>query len=266
MHGTFSRAHSAFGGLPKEFVASLHERYGGRVFAFDHYSLSHDPKRNIAELVSRLPDDVSLDVDIVCHSRGGLVSRLLAERQSEISLGSRKLRVGKVVFAGAPNAGTMLADTKHMSAFIDTYTTMLNLIPSAGVSDVLAGIVTVAKMLAVGAAKGLPGLQAMQPGGDFAKWLNAGSRGSETRYFALASNYEPAEPGLKALLKNRLMDKVFSSANDLVVPTDGVYAENGSGWFPIEERHVFQGGDAVAHTEFFAKASARSKIMEWLGA
>ena len=62
------------------------------------------------------------------------------------------------------------------------------------------------------------------------------------------------------------MDKVFSSANDLVVPTDGVYAENGSGWFPIEQRHVFQGSDAVAHTEFFGNAAARNKIMEWLGA
>lgn len=45
---------------------------------------------------------------------------------------------------------------------------------------------TVAKQLAVGAVKGLPGLQSMRLGGKFGKWLTGGPRG-ETRYFALAS-------------------------------------------------------------------------------
>jgi hypothetical protein len=62
------------------------------------------------------------------------------------------------------------------------------------------------------------------------------------------------------------MDKVFGGANDLVVPTDGVFAENGSGWFPIEDRLVFRGSDAVPHTGFFGSAAARAKIMEWLSA
>jgi hypothetical protein len=266
VHGTFSRAHSAFGAMPPEFVAALHARYGGRVFAFDHFTLSHDPKQNVRELLERLPDGTSLDVDIVCHSRGGLVSRLLAERQGELSMGSRTLRVGRVVFVGTPNAGTTLADTAHMGDFIDTYTTILNLIPSAGVTEVLGGVVTVAKTLAVGAAKGLPGLMSMQPGGEFGAWLNAGDRGAETRYFALSSDFTPSEPGLRAMLKNRMMDRVFGGANDLVVPTDGVFAKNGSGWFPIEDRHVFDGTSGVAHTGFFASRAARDKIMEWLDA
>jgi pimeloyl-ACP methyl ester carboxylesterase len=266
VHGTFSRAHSAFGAMPREFVAALHERYGGRVFAFDHFTLSHDPKQNVRELLDRMPDGTALDVDIVCHSRGGLVSRLLAERQGELSMGSRSLRVGRVVFVGTPNAGTTLADTAHMGDFIDTYTTLLNLIPSAGVTEVLSGVVTVAKTLAVGAAKGLPGLMSMQPGGEFGSWLNAGDRGAETRYFALASNFSPSEPGLRAMMKNRLMDRVFGGANDLVVPTDGVFASNGSGWFPIEERHVFDGTSGVAHTGFFGSPAAREKIVEWLSA
>ncbi|MEA2723553.1 MAG: hypothetical protein QOH59_1324, partial [Gemmatimonadales bacterium] len=53
MHGTFSRAHSAFGGLPREFVETLHRCYDGRVFAFDHFTLSHDPKQNVNWLLDR---------------------------------------------------------------------------------------------------------------------------------------------------------------------------------------------------------------------
>ena len=47
------------------------------------------------------------------------------------------------------------------------------------------------------------------------------------------------------------------AANDLVVPTDGVFAENGSGFFPIEEKFVFGRSDTVAHTGYFANRGAR---------
>jgi hypothetical protein len=266
IHGTFSRAHTAFGVMPKDFVATLNQQYAGRVFALDHFTLSHDPKQNVNWLLEHLPDGSALDLDIICHSRGGLVSRMLSEKQGELALGSRTLRVGKVVFVGAPNAGTILADGQHMGDFIDTYTNLLNFLPDAGITDILGAIVTVAKQLAVGALKGLPGLQSMRPGGDFAKWLNAGARGGETRYFALASDFTPGEAGLKQFAMDRLMDKIFTAANDLVVPTDGVFAENGSGFFPIEEKVVFQGSDAVAHTGYFANRAAREKILEWLTA
>jgi hypothetical protein len=263
VHGTFSRAHSAFGALPKELVESLHRRYEGRVFAFDHFTLSDDPRRNVEWLLERIPDGTALDLDIVCHSRGGLVSRLLAEKQGELAMGARTIGVGKIVFVGAPNSGTLLADAGHVGDLIDTYTNLLNFLPESGVMEILTGIITVAKQLAVGAVKGLTGLQAMRPGGDFGKWLNAGPKGG-TRYFALASDFTPGEPGLRQFAMDRLMDRVFKAGNDLVVPTDGVFAENGSGFFPIEDRLVFRGKDAVAHTGFFGNAGARDKIVEWL--
>jgi hypothetical protein len=216
-------------------------------------------------LLDRLPGDVRLDLDIICHSRGGLVSRVLSEKQGELNTGSRSLRVGRVIFVGSPNAGTVLADPAHMGDLIDTYTNLLNFIPDAGVSDMLAGVVTVAKTLAVGAVGGLKGLQSMQPAGPFGKWLNSGGRAGDTRYFALSSDFTPSDSGLVHLAKNRLMDLVFKGPNDLVVPTDGVFAENGSGFFPIEDRLVFTGSDSVAHTAFFTKRAVREKIMEWIG-
>jgi hypothetical protein len=265
VHGTFSRANSAFGALPREYVEALHRQYEGRIFAFDHFTLSQDPKQNVNWFIDQMPGDVNLDIDIICHSRGGLVSRVLNEKQSELSLGSRSVRVGNIVFVGSPNAGTLLADGEHMGDFIDTYTNLINFLPDAGVSDVISGIVTVAKSLAVGAVGGLKGLQSMKPEGDFNQWLNGGDRAGETRYIALSSDYTPSAAGLTSV-KNRLMDLVFKSANDLVVPTDGVFADNGSGFFPIEDKFVFQGTDSVAHTEFFGNRAARDKILGWLTA
>jgi hypothetical protein len=165
---------------------------------------------------------------------------------------------------GSPNAGTILANADHVGDFLDSYTNLLNFIPDAGISDILAGIITVAKQLAVGAVKGLRGLQSMTPGGEFGQWLNTGPRAGDTQYFALASDYMPGTPGLKELATDRLMDRIFRVRNDLVVPTDGVFGANGSGFFPIEERVVFQGGDAVGHTGYFANPAVREKIAEWL--
>jgi hypothetical protein len=192
------------------------------------------------------------------------VSRLLAERQADLALGSRSVRVGRVVFVGTPNAGTTLADADHMGDFIDAYTNLLTFLPDTGITEVLAAVVTVAKQLAVGAVKGLPGLQSMRPGGAFARSLNAGTRCGDTRYFALASDFTPDDPAFPQFALNGLMDRIFGVPNDLVVPTDGVFRPNGSGFFPIEKPLVFHGHDAVAHTGYFANGRAREQIMEWL--
>ena len=78
VHGTFSTSHGGFNELPDATMAELHRRYEGRVFAFDHFTLSHSPQENVAELAARMPDGLELEVDVVSHSRGGLVTRVLA--------------------------------------------------------------------------------------------------------------------------------------------------------------------------------------------
>ncbi|MES2304990.1 MAG: caspase family protein [Gemmatimonadota bacterium] len=266
VHGTFSRSHLAFGALPKEYVEQLHQMYGGRVFAFDHFTLSHDPKENVRRLLAQIPEGTSLDLDIICHSRGGLVSRILSEKQGELSMGKRQFKVGKVVFVGAPNAGTGLADPKHLSDVIDVFTNLLSFVPSAGVTDTLTMIMGVIKQLAVGAMKGLDGLESMKPDGEFAKWINAGARAGDTRYYALAANVTPKDPGLKHFVMARGLNKLINGDNDLVVPTAGVWDTNGSGFFPIADKLVLEGDEAVSHTKFFADPTARKQILEWLGA
>jgi pimeloyl-ACP methyl ester carboxylesterase len=266
VHGTLSRTHTAFGRLPLEFVEELHRLYEGRVFAFDHFTLSADPRQNVEWFAQHLPDGISLDLDVVTHSRGGLVGRVLAEKESELSLGSKQVNIRKLVFVAVPNSGTVLTDAKYLGDLIDTYTNLLNFLPDTGVVEVLEGVVTVMKQLAIGTLKGLDGLQAMRPGGPFLKdWLNMGPR-DDKRYFAVGSNYEASGLGLGAF-RDRLTDYVFEQVqNDLVVPTTGVYDRNGSERFPIEERYLFTGADGVAHTRFFANEVAREKIMGWLAA
>lgn len=271
MHGTFSRAHNAFGSLSRETVEGLHSLYGGRVFAFDHFTLSESPRKNIEWFLDRLPGEIELDLDIIGHSRGGLVSRVLAEKTGDLALGSKKISVGKVVFAGSPNAGTALADAKHMGALIDSYTNLLNFfdfLPDNGVTEVLETILTVAKQLAVGTLKGLDGLQSMSPGGPYQEWMNSSTNGGNgaggARYFALASEFEPSESGLKQFVLNRLSDRIFTGQNDLVVPSASVYDENGASGFPIEQRHVFDQGAGVAHCGYFADPKARETILTWL--
>jgi pimeloyl-ACP methyl ester carboxylesterase len=259
VHGTFSQSHTGFGGFPSQVVTELHKMYGGRVFAFDHFTLSDDPMTNIVWLLNNIPDGTKLELDIICHSRGGLVSRVLAEKQPGLSLDSRTIDVQKIVFVGTPNAGTVLADSKYLGDFIDSYTNILNWFPFDGVTDVLEGIITVAKQIAVGAAKGLEGLQCMVPGGEFLTELNSGPKG-RAQYFALAADYEPAGAGFGAYVRDRLFDKIFNDKNDLVVPTEGVFEGNGSGYFPVKS-FSFDSQKGVQHSGFFSNQEATAQII-----
>ena len=133
------------------------------MFAFNHFTLSHDPRRNVEWLVGQLPAGAPLDIDIVCHSRGGLVARTIAEQPSMFGLDTSRLSVRRVVFVGVPNNGTLLAHPDHMMKMIDRFTTLLNVFPSGVVTETLEAIITAVKVIGHGALKGLQGLASMQP-------------------------------------------------------------------------------------------------------
>jgi hypothetical protein len=267
VHGTFSTTDSAFFQLPHEFVQYLFDKYQGRVFAFDHYTLSDHPTQNVDWFLKQIPNGINLDVDIVSHSRGGLVSRVLAEGSSSVA--GSPVRVKKIVFVGAPNAGTILTDAKYMGSFLDSYTNILNhaldLLPETGIVDVVEMIIAVVKQLSVDTLKGLQGLESMLPDGQFLKGLNVTASKGEKKYFAIASNFEPLEDsGLKMYAAGRLTKRIFKTQNDLVVPTAGVYDSNGSDLFPIHDTHLFGPSDGVDHCSYFGNQTARDRIKAWL--
>ena len=268
VHGTFSTSHGGLLSGATRIVGELNEKYQNRVAAFDHPSLSVDPLANAAELSNRIPDGVELEVDIIAHSRGGLVARAIA---GELEGPLPGIRVRRAVLVGTPNHGTPLADPEHMIDFLDRITTWLNVIPpgpASVVTEVLEAVLTAVKVLGRAALKGLPGLSSMDPAGEYLTKLNAGTA-ADTVYYAVGSDYDPVS-GLRTLAKtarNLVMDRVFAdSANDLVVPTAGVYEGSADPAFPIPEdrRLVFAKGDGIDHGGYFARPEFAERLSEWL--
>ncbi len=267
VHGLFSRSSSCFAALPKDVFTALYQQYEGRVIALDHFTLSATPRQNVDWFLSQIPDGTELQLDVLSHSRGGLVARSLVEHQSEFSLGSRKLAAGRVVMVASPNDGTVMASGAQLGALINVITNILNCFPENGVTDILAVVVTVAKMIAVGSVNGLDGLASMVPGSDFLAWLNAGPAPEGVSYYALAAAHAAQNARIAAFAEDAVIDHVFSKQqNDLVVPTSGVFGQNGAGLFPIggDGRYVFEPAAGVTHTTFFSNATTQEKLKEWL--
>lgn len=78
VHGTASSTLGSFGELRRgegTAWAALEERFGERIYGFEHRTLSESPIRNAIQLVSALPRGAH--VHLVSHSRGGLVADLV---------------------------------------------------------------------------------------------------------------------------------------------------------------------------------------------
>lgn len=264
VHGTTAMSHTAFTGLPAEVLTELARRYEGRVFAFDHHTISVTPSRNVEWLAGLLPADASLTVDVVTHSRGGLVGRALAERANELGIGDR-LRVRNLVMVAPPNAGTALADKEHLSQLLDRFTNLVQYIPDNGVTDVLGLVLSIVKQVAVGAFGGLDGIMSMNPSGTGLRAFNA-SPGHTATYRVATSDFEPPQgSSLARIARDHGTDIVFKAVrNDLVVPTVGAYELPGTPGFPVPDPLVFPKEAGVDHGSFFGRPELGAKLLEWL--
>lgn len=267
IHGTTAQANTAFHQLPTDTLTELGRRYGGRVFALDHFTVSVTPHENIrwlAEQLSELAGESGLTLDIVSHSRGGLVGRVLAERAADVGLSGR-VTVRTLVMVGTPNAGTALADKAHLSQLMDRVTDLAQFIPDAGVTDVVGLVLSILKQLTVGAFGGLEGIMSMDPAGEYLKAFNT-TPGSSATYRAIASNYQPVRgSSLARVARNAGTDFVFQKAdNDLVVPTSGVFEVDGVTGFPIADPLVFAADAGVDHSSYFTRPEVSAKLLEWL--
>ncbi|MCC6189547.1 MAG: hypothetical protein IT318_10950 [Anaerolineales bacterium] len=270
LHGTFSSAQASFAQLGRETLQALFDHYQGRFFAFNHPSLRHSPQANVQALLDALPEGAALDLDIMTHSRGGLVGRELVERLAGLDTQGRQVRVHKALLAASPNQGTILADPKNGLDLIDRYTNALTNLPDNAYTLTIEGVLTVLKLLGVGALTGLPGLRCLLPGGDYLRSLNH-TADHATTYYALAADYTPSAPALLARLGRRVQDKfidsIFGGENDMVVPTLGSYSAGPATFgFPIDEnrRRVYRGAAQVRHSNYFSTPIVREQIVAWL--
>ncbi len=262
LHGPFSRAHRAFRDLTPEVLAQLRDRYRGRIIALDHMTLSQDPNENVQWLVDQLPPEIELELDVIGHSRGGLVGRVLAEKASELTREGREIRVGRLILVGSPSAGSALADPAHVESALSVLTNLF----SAFDPTVVAGpIVQLVQKLATGTAGELSGIAAMVPGGPFLRSLGSPAD-NETQYYGVASDIASAgSDKFSRTLFERMVRKVLGDGpNDLFVPAASVWG-GGDGELPFAEKRTLTGSDARSHLGYFDVAAVQRDIVTWLG-
>lgn len=281
IHGTFSNAESLLvHGLQKtpagnRLLVDAEKKYD-LVLAFDHPTLCVSPMLNAFDLAALLrPGPASLD--IVCHSRGGLVARWFCEAFADPALRRR------VVFVGAPLAGTSLAAAPRLKSALDLLTNIADalrlasdlasanplFLAASGLLRVLSSVSTVAANTpildaAIALVPGLDGqsrignnqellrLRANTGGADFAS--------GQIRYFAVQANFEPRDIGWNFLrLFSKPMqrlgdwgaDLIFDGPNDLIV--DAASMNEVADQRLIGIAHDFGTTDRVHHTNYFVQ-------------
>lgn len=257
LHGTFDRARSAFRGLAQsDALAQLYRGYCGRILAFDHPTVHLDPTANARQFVETVPASTRLTVDVLAHSRGGLVGRCLQRALDQ----HPNIRVRRMVHVATPNAGTALVRGRRVEQFLDVLTNILSLFSDDKVAIPLEGIVEVVTQLAQGVRDGLDGLTAMDPDGPFLAALDA-PVGDPSECHAIATNYEPQRGSLPARALDAVMDLVFGVTNDLVVPTIGVYD---AGQYKVAQPLIVSPDQMVSHNTFFKNRMVQQRLVEWL--
>ena len=229
LHGTMALAHTGFKRVPSPLLERCARAYEDRVWAYDHHTLSKTPAQNTTDLVGRLRqlNSPHLVVDVIAHSRGGLVARELAELQARGSL----IEVRSVLFVATPNGGTPLCDPEHLQRLVDRYTNLFALVPDNPVTDIIDALSSVAAAVALRAAGGLVGLAAMDPNGPYQKEL-AGRRRATGRdvprhRFGFRSDRRYGTRRRGCAISPTTASST-ASPNDLIVPTESVYSSQRS--------------------------------------
>ncbi len=297
IHGTFSSTVGGFGALTatpwgRQFLTAAGQAYDS-ILGYDHPTLRQTPLENataLLELLKRaLPAGTQMDV--ITHSRGGLVFRSLSEILLPTS--EWKPNIGRVVMVAVPNAGTFLAEPENWSTLVNLYTNiavgacrLLKLMPHAAVAaTILNQLIKSAgefvKYLAEYAAGegGVPGLDAMRPSGEFVKELNqtqAGQPGpGALSLYAVTSEFSPSLTGpdvegsglprrVVLMCAGASLNQLMREANDLVVQTSSMTAVDEAAGRFVTDEFSFGATGKVYHTTYFIRPETVNALVRWL--
>lgn len=278
VHGTFSKSDmfvDELGSIPagRDFLAAAQKRYE-EILAFDHPTLSVSPWINALDLESELAN-VEGPVDVVCHSRGGLVVAWW--------LRNRLHNVGTVIFVGSPLEGTSLASPARLRNALDMLANIFQGLELAGaVASTIVPIMSAATGLAkivggalrIGAQMPLadagiaivPGLaaQSLVANNSELRCLRRPSWACKPNFYAVVSNFEPGDSGapwwqfwksFRSLGVQALgagADAIFGGKNDLVVDTESMKFANGAS---LNKENILDFGDSptVHHCNYFSQ-------------
>lgn len=270
IHGTFSKSDMFFEEFAdtnegRDYLKAAEGAYGA-ILAFDHPTLAVSPWINALDLEAALAG-VTGNIDVVCHSRGGLVTAWW------LRLAKRK--VNNVVFVGSPLAGTSLASPAALRQALDHLATAAKGIAvTSGLAatvlplmSVVTGLAKVlGKVLRLGAdlpvadlaVATVPGLAAQSRVSNNAELLRLFSAPwpSNPRLHAVISNFKPLEidagwrfwrrlNNVGDQLKFGAADLLFDGPNDLVVDTGCMIGPNA-------DSRIAPGGAALHELQFAA--------------
>jgi pimeloyl-ACP methyl ester carboxylesterase len=281
IHGTFSKSDVLFDELQaspegQAFLKQAQAKYK-QVLAFDHPTLSISPVLNALDLQRALGGYKGV-VDIVCHSRGGLVAAWW------MKLGPRN--VGNAIFVGSPLEGTSLAAPARLKESLDVLANIADagqmvakagvIVPWAGpLLGVAAGLMQVfGAVLSIGARTplldagvaviaGLASQSRVQNNQELIR-LHEDVWPSTPVCFGVTSDFEPGNPEDQwwqfwkklrrpgVTLVNAALDPIFAGPNDLVVDGASMTRLLNKG-FPPARVFDFGTNSRVHHCNYFAQ-------------
>jgi alpha-beta hydrolase superfamily lysophospholipase len=292
VHGTFSKSENLLDEIRaadngKDFLARAKKHYD-KVYAFNHPTVSVSPVLNAVELARHFRGSKAA-IDVVAHSRGGLVTRWWLEVMEPEPAGPRR-----AVLVACPLDGTSLATPKRLRDAL-SWLTNVNQALATGtalassavpflsvVSGLLrfAGTVTnvLGKTPVIDAGVSLiPGLSAMTRVNLELARLNV-AVAKRPAYFAIVGDFDPPPTGLavwrfiteaKTRLADAAADLLFQGKNDLVVDTESMTFLAGTcgaqNAVTINAVHDFKTQGDVHHLNYFRKAPTLDFIMTSLG-
>lgn len=253
-----------------EWLAALGKQHGyDAVIGYNHPTIWCDPAHNAAAMLELIPEDMRLNVDIIAHSRGGLVSRSLVELVEP----NDRINVGRIVTCGTPHGGTPLADPERWDRLVSIGMTAASwLAASAGAAVMIPRVLEMVLKAASQIVFDLPGLGAMTPGGAYMTKLNSVSEvGSgfalaqgRARYSAVTSRFSVFsvdKPAFQQAFATFAAQAFFDKPNDLVVPTGSMTAIDDMGLVP-RERQLLVAND---HFSYFRDRQVLDFIAARLG-
>lgn len=280
IHGTASSTEGSFGKLfNKPEWHLLRTKYGDRVLALQHKSLSVSPIANAIDLASLLPKNAV--VDLVTHSRGGLVGELLclADFTDETAQASfrgrtrdvddlktlrrilkeKQFTVARFVRVACPARGTILA-SRRLDIYLSIILNLLgHLMPD---NPIYALFKATALELIKRRTKPdeLPGLEAMMPESPLVHFLNKGLS-SAADLGVIAGDMKGGTFAKR--LKAFATDIYYLQEHDLVVNTSAMFGGMGR---PNGAYGFYDQSGTVDHFSYFENEKTRKRLHGWLTA
>ena len=294
IHGTGSSTRGSFSALldtdAQPQWEALKQRFDGRIYAFEHRTMSDSPIDNTIDLLKALPPRAH--VNIVSHSRGGLIGELISlksigldlqdrfnrgsKRQERADLYDRKqleklaglieaqqLRIERFVRCAAPSRGTLLAG-ENIDLFLSVLTNLVDLIPGVGGTP----LYEVTKRIALEIIRSrtepwlVPGIEAMMPQSPLVALINNVQAQAGGDLGVVAGDIAGGN-WLKRLGVFASDHIVYEARdNDLVVNTDAMF----NGARGRVAGYVFDQGADVSHFSYFRNSRTRAALVDWLAA